>query len=124
MKERIVIPTEDRGTLNGRISEHFGRSPHFTIVEIDENGDVLNIQVVSNLSEHFGGPGRPSDEILRLQPNAVIVYGMGPKALSILQQAGVAVLKTDAGSVKEAIEAYREGRLQELTEGCRYSRHR
>ncbi|MEM3677447.1 MAG: NifB/NifX family molybdenum-iron cluster-binding protein, partial [Candidatus Bathyarchaeia archaeon] len=94
MNRRVVIPTEDRGTLDGRLSGHFGRSPYFTIVDIDENGVISDIQAVPNLSEHFGGPGRPSDEILRLQPKAVIVHGMGPRALSILQQAGVAVLKT------------------------------
>jgi predicted Fe-Mo cluster-binding NifX family protein len=124
LRKRIVIPTEDEGALNGRLSGHFGRSPYFTVVEIDENGDISDIQVIPNLSEHFGGPGRPSDEILKLQPDAVVTYGMGPRALSIFRQAGVAVLKTDAGSVKDVVEAYRKGELQELVEGCHYSRHR
>ncbi|MEM3654096.1 MAG: NifB/NifX family molybdenum-iron cluster-binding protein, partial [Candidatus Bathyarchaeia archaeon] len=79
MKEKIVIPTEDGNGLNGKLSEHFGRAPFFTIIGLDENGDIVNVQVVPNESEHFGGFGKPSNHILQLKPNAIITYGMGPR---------------------------------------------
>jgi predicted Fe-Mo cluster-binding NifX family protein len=123
LNERIVIPAEDGNGLDARLSEHFGRAPYFIIVELDEDGNIVNVQSVSNESEHFGGVGRPPDRILQFRPSAVITYGMGPRALRIFQDAGVAVLRANADTVKEVVEAYREGRLEELTEGCYRARH-
>jgi predicted Fe-Mo cluster-binding NifX family protein len=123
LRERIVIPAEDGNGLNARLSEHFGRAPYFIIVEL-EDGSVTSVQVVPNESEHFGGFGLPSDRILQVRPNAIITYGIGPRALSIFQRAGVAVLRANADTVKDVIEAYRQGKLEELTEGCHRARHR
>jgi predicted Fe-Mo cluster-binding NifX family protein len=123
LNERIVIPAEDSNGLDARLSEHFGRAPYFIIVELDEDGNIVNVQSVSNESEHFGGVGSPPDRILQFRPNAVITYGMGPRALRIFQDAGVAVLRANADTVKEVVEAYRQGRLEELTEGCYRARH-
>lgn len=124
MKERIVVPTEDGNGLDARLSEHFGRAPYYIIVDLDEVRNILSVQSVSNESEHFGGFGLPSHRILQFNPDAVITYGMGPRALAIFQQAGVAVLRANANTVKEVVEAYREDRLEELTEGCHQARHR
>lgn len=124
MKERLVIPAEDGKGLDARLSEHFGKAPYFVVVELDENGNVSNVQTIPNVGEHFGGSGRPSDNILLLRPNALITYGIGPRALRIFQDAGVAVLRANAGTVKEVVEAYRQDKLEELTEGCHQARHR
>jgi len=120
---RLVIPVLSDAGLDSRLSDHFGRAPYFAVVELNENGEVKSFKVVSNRSEHFGGFGRPPDIILGLSPNAVVTYGMGPRALNIFQNAGVAVLQTSASTVKEAVEAYRQNELRELTEGCREAKH-
>lgn len=54
----------------------------------------------------------------------LIVYGMGPRGLTGFQNAGVAVLKANADSVKEAVAAYKDDKLQELTEGCHQAHHK
>jgi predicted Fe-Mo cluster-binding NifX family protein len=123
LKERIIIPAEDGNGLNARLSEHFGRAPYFIIVDLEDD-NISSVQVVSNESEHFGGFGLPSNRILQFRPNAVITYGMGPRALSIFQGAGVAVLRANADIVKDVVEAYRRDKLEELTEGCHRARHR
>ena len=123
LKEKVVIPTEDENGLNARLSQHFGRAPYFVVVELEE-GKVLSVQVVPNKSEHFGGNGRPPDRILQLRPNAVITFGMGPGALSRFQEAGVPVYRAQSDIVKEVVDAYVQGKLEELTEGCGKSRHR
>jgi len=123
LKERIVIPAKDGNGLNARLSEHFSRAPYFIIVEL-EDGNISNVQAVPNESEHFGGFGLPSERILQFRLNAVITYGMGSRALSIFQEAGIAVLKANADTVKDVVEAYKQDKLEELTEGCHYARHR
>jgi len=121
--ERIVIPVVDNSGLNSRLSEHFGRAPYFMVIEINSKGEILSVEAIPNTSEHFGGFGKPPDRILQLKPTAVVTYGMGPRALNIFQQARVAVLRANAATVREVIEAYKRNELEELTEGCREARH-
>lgn len=124
MSIRIVVPVEDANGLNSRLSQHFGRTPYFAVVELDENGKVLDLRTVPNKSEHFGGFGRPSERILQFNPHVVITYGLGPRAIRMFQNANVAVLQANADVVKEVIAAYNRDELTELTEGCRHARHR
>jgi len=120
---KIVVPVADKSGLNSQLAEHFGRAPYFAVVELDENGEVSQIRTVPNIGEHAGGRGQTHDNILELQPNAIIVYGMGPRGLSTFQSAGVAVLRANANTVREVIAAYKEDRLEELTEGCHHAHH-
>ncbi len=120
---RIVIPVLAEGDLNTQLSGHFGRAPYFAVIDIDEDGSVSDQRTIANTSEHFGGIGRPPDRILQLSPSALITYGMGPRALSIFQNARVAVLRTNANTVREVVAAYNNDELEELTEGCTEARH-
>ena len=124
MNIKIVIPVEDVNELNARISQHFGRAPYFAAVELDKNGNVLKTEMVPNRSEHFGGSGRPSDTIIGLSPNAVLTYGMGPRALNMFQGANIAVFQANKPFVKDLIEAYNRDELVELTEGCHHAKHK
>lgn len=123
MPDRIVIPTIGREGLNDNLAQHFGRATYFAIVELDEKGEVTNVETVLNRGEHAGGRGFTHDHILGLQPDAIVVYGMGPRGLNTFQSAGVAVLRANANTVKEIIAAYKDDKLQELTEGCQHAHH-
>lgn len=124
VNERLVVPVVDEGGLDALLSQHFGRAPYFSVIDVDEAGRVVKHDTIANVSEHFGGVGRPPDRILQLGPTALITYGMGPRALHIFQAARVAVLRTTATTVSEVITAYNHDALEELTEGCRQARHR
>jgi predicted Fe-Mo cluster-binding NifX family protein len=123
MTERIVIPVIDETGLNAQLSEHFGRTPYFAVVEVGEKGQIVSQKTVANIGEHFGGSGRRGDFILQLKPNVIITYGMGPRGLDIYQNARVTVLRANANTVRQVIEAYSKNELEELTEGCHEARH-
>ena len=123
MTNRIVIPVVSDSGLDSHIAEHFGRAPYFAVVELDDNGNVSSVKTVPNVGEHAGGMGQSHDHIVKLKPNAIIVYGMGPRGLSAFQDAGVAVLRADVNTVTGVVAAYKEDKLQELTEGCHHARH-
>ena len=55
MTKRIMLPVEDQAGLEAKVAHHFGRAPHFAIVEIDEN-KTLKVKTEPNKSEHMGGP--------------------------------------------------------------------
>jgi predicted Fe-Mo cluster-binding NifX family protein len=118
MGERLVIPTLDGEGLQAQVSEHFGRAPYFTVVDLNEQKEVLRVEVVANSGAHFGGQGHPTEGILAQHPQVVITRGMGPRAFQEFAEARVVVLQSNAVTVEEAIATYREGRLQKFTEGC------
>ena len=123
MPNRIVVPTASQEGLKAPLAEHFGRAPYFAVVDLNENGEVANVKTVSNVAHHTGRMGQPHDVVLGLQPNAIIVYGMGRRGISSFQSVGIAVLRANANTVSEVIAAYKENKLQELTEGCHDARH-
>ncbi len=122
MTEKIIVPTETQEGINAPVAEHFGRAPYFTVVEFNK-GQITNITTVANTSEHVGGTGSPHDVLTKLQPKAIAVHGMGPRGITAFQSAGIEVLKTDANTVKEVAEAYAQGKLGDLTEGCPDAHH-
>lgn len=120
---RIVIPVIDEKGVDSQLSEHFGRAPFFSVFILDDNGKVLSHKTVPNESEHFGGVGFPPDRILQLNPDAVITYGMGPRALARFQNAKVAVLRANASLARDVLLAYTRDKLEEMTEGCHHAKH-
>jgi predicted Fe-Mo cluster-binding NifX family protein len=123
VESRVVIPVMDESGLNAQVAEHFGRAPYFAVIDLDDKGNVSSVKTVPNVGEHAGGMGQSHDHIVKLKPNAIIVYGMGPKGLSAFQEAGVAVLKAETNTVAGNVAAYNKDMLQELTEGCHQARH-
>jgi predicted Fe-Mo cluster-binding NifX family protein len=123
LPDRIIVPAANQEGLNANVAEHFGRAPYFAVVDLNDNGDVGNVKTVPNRGEHAGGMGYTHDHILEMRPNAIIVYGMGPRGLNTFQNAGVAVLRANANTIGEVIAAYKDDKLQELTEGCQHAHH-
>jgi len=120
---RLVVPSSEEKELDSRLSQHFDRAPFYVVVDLDENGKIISDSSIPNTSEHFGGVGVPPDRIIQLKPNALVTYGLGSKALAMFQTAGVAVLRTEANTVREEVSAYNNNELQELTEGCQHAHH-
>jgi len=112
---RIVIPVNDESSLNAQICDHFGRTPYFAVIDLDENGQIIKQSTVSSSGEHFC---EGIDFLLNLKPDFMIAQGMGQRVIQNFQNARIAILRTSANVVKDAIQQYNRGELIELTEGC------
>ena len=112
---RVVVPVSDEKGIDAHLSQHFGRTPYFAIIDLDENGQVIKQSTVSNSGEHFC---EGINFLLDLKPDLMIAMGMGQRVIQNFQNAGIAILRTNANVVKDAIEQYNKGELVELTEGC------
>ena len=121
MNTRLVIPVSEENGLESTLSQHFGRAPFYAIIDLDDNGKIIGDGTIANTSEHFGGVGLPPDRIMQLKPKALVTYGLGSRALQMFQTGGVAVLRTEATTVKQVIDAYNNNELQELTTGCSHA---
>jgi predicted Fe-Mo cluster-binding NifX family protein len=123
MTKRIVVPVEDEAGLEAQVAHHFGRAPYFVVVDLNDNGQVLNVRTELNTGEHMGGVGHPHEKLLALKPDVIVAYGMGPGGLQTFQNAGVTVLKATGNRTKEVVNSYLEGKLEELTGGCEHAHH-
>lgn len=118
---RICIPSNGRGGLDDQVCEHFGRAMTFTVYETD--GETVD--VVPNTSEHMGGTGKPPEIIIRTGSKLLLCSGLGPKAIDLLEAGGVEVYVGAAGTVRDAIACWREGRLAKasMDTACKEHRH-
>ena len=109
---KVAFPTYgDRG-LEDEICAHFGRAPTFTIIDLESK----SVKVIPNTSEHMGGRGLPP-EILAAQGVSVLVCSnLGPRAVQMFRSFGIKVYVGAFGRVRDALEAWKKGMLQEASE--------
>lgn len=119
MGKKIIFPVAESKDLDSPLAEHFGRAPHFLLVEVDEAGEIISHRHISNAEEHCGGRGHAHDFILEQKPDYIVVCDIGPRGLTSMEASGVTVLKATASRLSDLVEDFRAGRLEKLTE----SRH-
>lgn len=112
---RIIIPVYDESGLTAQICNHFGRTPYFSVIDLDENGQIIKQSTVPSPGEHFCNG---IDFLLNLKPDLMIAQGMGQRVIQNFQNARIVILRTSANVVKDAIQQYTRAELVELREGC------
>jgi predicted Fe-Mo cluster-binding NifX family protein len=118
---RLCIPTlDDRGLAAG-VSPHFGSAPFFTVVDTDSGRCE---PVVNHHSLHQPGRCDAAQELIPLQVDAVVCSGLGRRALGRLADLGLEVFLTPARDVASALEVYRSGVLEPMTDelACHHQR--
>lgn len=116
---KICIPTTGENGLDNFIGEHFGRVPTYTIVDLDTD----EVKVIPNTSEHMGGQGHPPEIMAREGVNAMVCRGLGRRAITMFEELGIEVYIGASGTVRDAIDAFKQGRLQKAGIGDACGRH-
>jgi len=118
ISKRIIMPGEEKTGLDLPIAKHFGRATYFAVDDLDDNYGVLDVRAEINPGEHAGDLGHAYSHLLALKPNVLVTYDMGVGCFRSLPGLGVTVLKATGTTVKEALEQFREGKLEPLIGGC------
>jgi len=107
--------------MEDQVSEHFGRAPTFTVVDTD----TKKVEVLQNVSEHMGGTGLPPEHLSKAGVKIMLSSGMGPRAITMFQQFGIAVFFGARGTVKETVALWKGGKLAPATQegACKDHRH-
>ncbi|RLB84333.1 MAG: dinitrogenase iron-molybdenum cofactor biosynthesis protein [Deltaproteobacteria bacterium] len=100
--------------LDAQVDPRFGRCAYFIIVDTDDMSyDAYN----NDNSALGGGAGIQSAQFVASKGAKVVLTGnVGPNAVKTLSAAGVEVIVGQTGTVKEAINAYRKGNLNAVSE--------
>ena len=101
--------------LASQVDPRFGRAAFFIIYE-DEK-ETFEVVDNSENKKASGGAGiQAATTVAEKECDWVVSGHMGPKALSVLQEAGIDVATGASGKVSEALRAFREGELDEIDE--------
>src|SRR4030042_3367328 len=104
---KVCVPTNGQGGFDDTVSEHFGRSPTFTVVDTESE----KVNVINNNSEHMGGTGKPPEQIAQTGAKVLVCSGLGPRAISMLESYGIEVYIGAYGNVRQAVDLWRSGKL-------------
>lgn len=96
------------------LDPRFGRCQYFCIFDL-ENGDTKYVENKGQTSS--GGAGiAAAQQIIDEDVSAVVTGNMGPNAYNLLNGSGIKVFKAGNVTVEEAVNAYKEGKLEQITQ--------
>jgi len=111
---RIAIPTNNPGGMQASRSDHFGHCDVFTVVELDADNTIKNVELIPTPEHAAGGCMVPVNTLNAAKVNAIVVGGMGANPLRGFNQVGIEVYWADRNSVPDAaavIEQFLAGKL-------------
>ena len=106
---KICITSEGK-TLESKIDPRFGRCQNFIFFDTDTE----NFEAQENANSQFqGGAGIQSGQLVVFKGvKAVLTGNVGPNAHQVLSAAGISIFTGVSGTVKEAIDGYKNGKYK------------
>ena len=110
---KIAI-TATGADLQAQVDPRFGRAQYFIIV----NPETMEFEAIENSSLSAAhGAGIQSGQLMSSKDvSAVITGSVGPNAFQTLTAAGIQIFQSPGGTVEQAVEAYKKGQLQPVTQ--------
>ena len=106
-----ICVTATAGDLNAQVDPRFGRCQYFVIVD----SETMAFEAMAN--EAIAAPGGAGIQAAQTMVNkgvdVVISGNIGPNAFQVLSTAGVKIATGAYGTVQEATEMYKSGKLGE-----------
>jgi len=105
-----IAVTSKGPELNSQVDPRFGRAAFILVVD----ADTFEYEVIDNQdnANAFKGAGIQAASRVNDKGADVLLTGFcGPNAFKVLQAANIAVANDAGGTVRDAVEAYRNGEL-------------
>ncbi len=105
---KVVVSAMD-SNLEAAVSPVFGRCPYYIFVDTA----TMQYEAVPNpaMSASGGAGIQAAQFVVERSAQAVLTGNVGPNAFNVLQAAGVPAYTVTAGTVREAVEAYKADQL-------------
>jgi predicted Fe-Mo cluster-binding NifX family protein len=112
MKVAITAGGEE---LNSPVDRVFGRARWFVITDPD-GGNAEVLENSQNVNAAQGAGIQAAQQIANQSVDVVLIGNVGPNAFSALDAASIKVFQfeSDVLTVRDALTAWKEGRLQEV----------
>lgn len=110
---KVAVPVERDEGLDSKLYGHFGSAPFFAVFDSETGG----LDVIANdHAQHEHGQCTPSNALTAMNVKGVLCLGMGRRAISKLNAAGISVWYAgEVTDVRGAMDKFGKGGLVELT---------
>jgi predicted Fe-Mo cluster-binding NifX family protein len=105
-----IAVTSTGKTLDSQVDPRFGRAACFIVVDTDVM-DVLNVLENENVAAGGGAGISSAKAVIDAGAEAVLTGNCGPNAERTLTAAGVKLFTGATGTVAEAVELFKSGKL-------------
>ena len=101
---RIIFPTNDNNGYLSKMGAHFGKANYYTIITIKDN-EIADVESVVNHGHGNGACGNAVANILALNPDALVVVGIGQSPAEGFAKANLPVyMDKESLTVEESVE--------------------
>lgn len=108
---RIAVSADTRQGLDSVVSPHFGRCPHYILIDV-EGREVTGVQEVDSPFYGHHQPGQVPGFIHSLGANVMLAGGMGGRAIMFFEQYGIEGVTGAYGTVRQSVGRYLGGELR------------
>jgi predicted Fe-Mo cluster-binding NifX family protein len=109
---KLCIPVKENKGLESSVYSHFGSSSAFIICDTDDD----SIEVLDNSDKnHDHGQCHPISSINGKDIEAIIVGGIGARAINKLQANNIKVFQSEPGTVEHNVNLFKKSLLKEFT---------
>lgn len=110
---KLCFPSQQSEGTDGVPYGHFGSAPYFVIHDTD-TGTTEIVDTDKGKTQHAHGQCNPVGALAGHDVDALVVGGIGVRALMLLNQQGIRVYRAQAGTIQDNIEAASRGELTEM----------
>jgi predicted Fe-Mo cluster-binding NifX family protein len=114
---KVAVPTR-----NNVVDSHFGHCEAYTVFTIDANHEIEKTEMVPSPQ----GCGCKSNiaSVLKEKGVSVMLAGnMGGGALNVLQNHGIKVVRGCSGDVRQLVDSFLKGHIEDSGLGCNHHDH-
>ncbi|MCD4740615.1 dinitrogenase iron-molybdenum cofactor [archaeon] len=108
---KIAIPIKNNDGMDSVVADHFGRAADFALYD----SDTKQLKVI-HVDEHKEKQCLPVKKLDEHKPDAMYVFGMGWRAMNLLEQRGIKAKTGNYKTIKQVVEHL--GDLKDLQESC------
>ena len=110
-----VAVTSRGSVLSSELDPQFGRARYFVVADTD-SGELSAHDNWQNVRAAHGADAQAVQDLLKLGVEGVITGNIRRNAASVLRAGNVKVYKQTWGTVRDAIEQFKSGRVKELAD--------
>ena len=105
-----ICITAEKKTLDSKVDVRFGRCRNFIVV--DTESGVFEAFENTNAASQGGAGIQAAQFVASKGAQAVLTGNVGPNAVQTLKAAGIEIYTGLSGTVNEALEAFKAGKLK------------
>lgn len=117
---KVIMPVKNDNGWEAELNSRFGRTPFFAVVNMDKD----ELEFINNTAQNApSGAGVEAAQIVADQKaDLMFAPNVGPRAFSGLEKLNMKIYLAN-GSIKNAVKAYKNDELEELSEPTNEAKH-